>query len=111
MIDKVKRDPLSPKMLKVTGDDVMKELDLPAGPRIGWILAALLEEVLDDPKKNDRDELMDQMKKLNKLTDAKLKLLAESSKNKKDELEGEAEEEMKKETPRFVIFYCGGGKA
>ncbi|MGB7958189.1 MAG: HD domain-containing protein [Minisyncoccia bacterium] len=96
MIDKVKRDPLSPKMLKVSGDDVMKELDLPAGPRIGWILAALLEEVLDDPKKNDRDELMDQMKKLNKLTDAKLKLLAESSKNKKDELEGEAEEEIKK---------------
>ena len=39
---------------------------------------------------------MEQMKKLNKLTDAKLKLLAESSKNKKDELEGEAEEEIKK---------------
>ena len=96
MIDKVKRDPLSPKMLKVTGDDVMKELDVPPGPRVGWILAALLEEVLDDPEKNDRSGLIDQIKKLNKLTDTKLKLLAESAKNKKDELEGEAEEEIKK---------------
>lgn len=84
MIDKVKRDPLSPKMLKVTGDDVMRELGLPPGPRIGWILAAFLEEVLDDPKKNDRDELINRMKKLDKLTDAQLKLLAESAKSKKD---------------------------
>jgi poly(A) polymerase/tRNA nucleotidyltransferase (CCA-adding enzyme) len=96
MIDKVKRDPLSPKMLKVTGDDVMRELDLPPGPRIGWILAALLEEVLDDPDMNERDTLLDRLKKLNKLTDGQLKLLAESAKSKKSELEGEAEEEMKK---------------
>jgi len=96
MIDKVKRDPLSPKMLKVTGDDMMRELDLPPGPRIGWLLAALLEEVLDDPGMNERKELISRMKKLNKLTDSQLKLLAESAKNKKDELEGEAEAEMKK---------------
>jgi hypothetical protein len=96
MIDKVKRDPLSPKMLKVSGDDVMKELDLPPGPRIGWLLAALLEEVLDDPGLNERDELILRAKKLNKLTDAQLKLLAENAKSKKDELEGEADEEMKK---------------
>ena len=37
MIEKVKRDPLSPKMLKVNGEDVMRELGLPPGPRIGWI--------------------------------------------------------------------------
>jgi poly(A) polymerase/tRNA nucleotidyltransferase (CCA-adding enzyme) len=96
MIDKVKRDPLSPKMLKVTGDDVMRELDLPSGPRIGWLLAALLEEVLDDPTLNERDGLSDRVKKLNRLTDTQLKLLAENAKNKKDELEGAAEEEMKK---------------
>jgi tRNA nucleotidyltransferase (CCA-adding enzyme) len=96
MIDKVKRDPLSAKMLKVTGDDVMRELDLPPGPRIGWILAGLLEEVLDDPKMNEREKLMVRMKALNTLTDAGLKLIAENSKTKKDELEGEAEEEIKK---------------
>jgi hypothetical protein len=83
-------------MLKVSGDDVMRELDLPPGPRIGWLLAALLEEVLDEPSLNERDELILRVKKLNKLTDAQLRLLAENAKSKKDELEGEADEEMKK---------------
>lgn len=96
MIDKVKRDPLSPKMLRVTGEDIMRELDLPPGRRIGWILAALLEEVLDEPERNDRNALTERMKKFNQLTDAQLQLLAENAKNKKDELEGEADEEMKK---------------
>ena len=97
MIDKVKRDPLSPKMLKITGDDVMRELALPESRRVGWILAALFDEVLDDPERNNRDELILRMKKLNTLTDDQLDLLAENAKNKKDELEGEAEEEMKKQ--------------
>ncbi len=97
MIDKVKRDPLSPKMLKITGDDVMRELALPESRRVGWILASLFDEVLDDPERNNRDELTLRMKKLNTLTDDQLKLLAENAKNKKDELEGEAEEEMKKQ--------------
>lgn len=96
MIDKVKRDPLSPKMLAVTGEDVMRELDLPESRRVGWILVALLEEVLDDPKRNDHDTLIARMKDLNKLTDAQLELLAKNAKNRKDELEGEADEEMKK---------------
>lgn len=96
MIDKVKRDPLSPKMLKVNGEDVMRELGLPPGPRIGWILYALLEEVLDDPARNERDELTDRMKKLNQLTDAQLKLVVENAKNKKDELEEAADEEIKR---------------
>ena len=96
MIDKVKRDPLSPKMLKITGNDVMHELDLPPSRRIGWILAALLDEVLDDPRTNGRHELIERIKKLNRLTDAQLTLLAENAKNKKDELEGDVEEEMKK---------------
>ena len=96
MIDKVKRDPLSPKMLTVSGDDVMRELGIGPGPRIGWILSSLLEEVLDDPAANDRDVLLDRMKKLNTLTDAQLKLLAENAKSRKDEREEEAEEEIKK---------------
>jgi poly(A) polymerase/tRNA nucleotidyltransferase (CCA-adding enzyme) len=96
MIDKVKRDPLSPKMLKVTGDDVMRELGIGPGPRIGWILASLLEEVLEDPKANERETLIARMKQFNTLTDAQLKLLAENAKSRKDELEDEAEGEIKK---------------
>jgi tRNA nucleotidyltransferase (CCA-adding enzyme) len=96
MIDKVKRDPLSPKMLKVTGDDVMRELGLPESRRVGWILIALLEEVLDDPTLNDAKKLTVRMKDLNKLSDAQLELLAKNARDKKDELEGAADEEMKK---------------
>jgi poly(A) polymerase/tRNA nucleotidyltransferase (CCA-adding enzyme) len=96
MIDKVKRDPLSPKMLTVSGDDVMRELGLPESRRVGWILAALFEEVLDEPERNDRDALTLRMKQFNQMTDAQLQLLAENAKNRKDELEGEADEEMKK---------------
>jgi tRNA nucleotidyltransferase (CCA-adding enzyme) len=96
MIEKVKKDPLSPKMLKVNGDDMMKELGIAPGRRIGWILNALLEEVLEDPEKNERGLLIERMKELNKLDDAALMKLMESARNKKDEIEGEIEEEIKK---------------
>jgi len=44
--------------LAVTGDDLMSELDLPQGPRLGWILEALLEKVVADPSMNDRPTLL-----------------------------------------------------
>jgi len=96
MIEKVKNDPISPKMLKVNGDDVMEILKIPPGHRVGWILAALLEEVLDDPVKNDREGLIERVKELNDMNDAKLKKLAEKARETKTEFEEDAEEEMKK---------------
>jgi len=45
MIEKVKRDPIEPKMLKLRGDDLMKLLGIPPGPKVGQILSILLEEV------------------------------------------------------------------
>ncbi|MGC9968144.1 MAG: HD domain-containing protein [Minisyncoccia bacterium] len=96
MIEKVKNDPISPKMLKVNGDDVMEILKIAPGHRVGWILAALLEEVLDDPKKNERDGLIVRMRELNELGDAALKALAEKARAAKDEFETELEEGIKK---------------
>ena len=96
MIEKVKNDPISPKMLKVNGDDVMATLKLPQSERVGWIISVLLEEVLDDPKKNEKDGLTARMKELNKLDDAKLKKLAMQARATKDEFEESAEEEIKK---------------
>ena len=96
MIEKVKKDPLSPKMLKVNGDDMMEILDMKPGRRIGWILNALLEEVLEDPEKNEREQLIARMKQLNKLDDIELQKLMDSARDKKSELEGEIEEEIKK---------------
>jgi len=97
MIEKVKHDPLSPKMLKLNGDELMALFDIPPSPRIGWILNSLLEEVLDDPKKNIKEKLTKRAEALNKLSDAELQKLMAQARKKKEELELEAEEEMKKE--------------
>jgi poly(A) polymerase/tRNA nucleotidyltransferase (CCA-adding enzyme) len=96
MIEKVKHDPLSPKMLKVNGDDIMKILNIPPGPRVGWTLNALLEEVLDDPKKNEKIYLTEKAEDMGALSDEALKKMAIQAREKKDELEAGAEEEMKK---------------
>src|SRR3989344_4193357 len=47
MVDEAMRDPISVSMLALDGTRLI-EMGEAAGPRIGWILHALLEEVLDD---------------------------------------------------------------
>lgn len=44
--------------LAVRGDDLMAELGVPAGPRLGRILDELLEQVIADPTLNDRATLL-----------------------------------------------------
>jgi tRNA nucleotidyltransferase (CCA-adding enzyme) len=44
--------------LAVRGDDLMAELGIPAGPRLGRILDGLLDRVIADPKLNDRATLL-----------------------------------------------------
>jgi tRNA nucleotidyltransferase (CCA-adding enzyme) len=44
--------------LAVHGDDLMRELGVPAGPRLGRILDDLLERVIAEPKLNDRATLL-----------------------------------------------------
>ena len=53
MIDEALRDPVTVGMLKIDGSKLI-ELGEKPSPRIGWILHALLEEVLDDPTKEYR---------------------------------------------------------
>jgi poly(A) polymerase/tRNA nucleotidyltransferase (CCA-adding enzyme) len=93
MIEEALHDPISPKTLKINGQFMMKELGIPAGPRMGYILNALLEEVLDAPEKNTVEHLSELVKSLNMLGDAELKALGDRGKEKKEELE---EEEIKK---------------
>jgi poly(A) polymerase/tRNA nucleotidyltransferase (CCA-adding enzyme) len=97
MIEKVKHDPITPKMLALNGDELMSLLNITPSPRIGWILNSLLEEVLDDPKKNIKEKLTKRAEELNKLSDAELQKLMAKAREKKEEAEAEAEEEMKKE--------------
>ena len=51
------RDPLSIGDLAVDGSDLM-DLGVPAGPTIGATLRRLLDIVIDDPSKNQRDTLL-----------------------------------------------------
>jgi len=96
MIEKVKRDPISPKMLKINGNDIMEILKISPGPKIGWILNILLEEVLDDPKKNTKKILELRINQLKKLKDEELERLANKARQKKEEFESGIEKEMKK---------------
>jgi tRNA nucleotidyltransferase (CCA-adding enzyme) len=54
-----RRDPLSVGELAVTGKDLMTELQLPPGPAIGQLLAALFERVLQEPGLNERAALIE----------------------------------------------------
>jgi len=46
------------KDLEIDGNDVMAELGIPSGPRVGQILDELFERVTDDPKLNTREHLL-----------------------------------------------------
>ena len=53
-----RHDPLAAGELAVTGKDLLVALDLAPGPRVGQLLAALLDRVLAEPALNTRDQLI-----------------------------------------------------
>ena len=77
---------------------------LPQSRRVGWILNALMEEVIDDPKKNEKKYLEKRAKELNKLSDGELQELFASAQAKKREAEGEMDEDIKEETSRTITI-------
>jgi len=87
LIEKVSKDPISAKMLKINGNDLMEVLKIKPGPKIGQILNILLGYVLDDPKRNTKDYLQTEALKLDKLSDAELQKLSDKSKEEKSDIE------------------------
>lgn len=87
LIEKVSQDPISVKMLKINGHDLMKILKIEAGPKIGLILNALLAEVLEEPKLNNKQKLSQRAKELNKLSAQELKQKDRKIKEKKEEID------------------------
>lgn len=71
----VQLDPITPKLMKLKGDELMQELNIKPGPRIGLLLNALLGEVLEDPAKNDHEYLIKRVKELQQFDDAELKAM------------------------------------
>jgi len=95
MIDKVRHDPISPKMLATNGTDIMRIAALEPSPKIGMIQNALLDEVLDDPQKNTKEYLEKRIKELAKLSEKEIGDIVTRSKEKQSELESQSEQEMK----------------
>lgn len=84
MVEQALRDPVSVGMLKTNGTRIMEMFHVNPGPRIGWTLNALLEDVLDDPTKNTKEYLNKRAEKLLKMSDEELQKLGESGKQKKE---------------------------
>lgn len=82
MIDEVLRDPISVGMLKIDGKKIMELLGEKPGPKIGFILRILLEEVLEEPKFNTEDYLHTRAKELQKLDEKTLLQLDKKARDK-----------------------------
>lgn len=65
-LEEVQKQPFSVTDLKISGHDVMEELDLEPGPKVGKVLNALFEKVKEDKNKNNREYLMNQLPKIAK---------------------------------------------
>ncbi len=96
LVEKLQRDPISAKMLKIDGNKIKELTNLPQGIKVGLILNALMDEVLDNPEKNDKEYLEKRAKELNEISEKELKKLAEAGKNKKIGLEEEEVSKIKK---------------
>jgi len=96
IIEKVSRDPISVRMLKVDGNEVMKILNVPPGPKIGQILDVLLGYVLEEPQKNKKEFLEKEIVKLGKLSGKELSSLSRKASKEREKLEIKRDEMAKK---------------
>ena len=96
IIEKVSRDPVSPKMLEIKGDEVMAILKIEPGPRVGEVISILLDEVLDDPKKNEKSFLTKRIQEIGELSDGEVSKLAYEARKKIEEAGEVIEEKHKK---------------
>jgi poly(A) polymerase/tRNA nucleotidyltransferase (CCA-adding enzyme) len=67
LIERVSKDPISPKMLKINGEEIMSLLQISPGPKVGAILKVLLAEIIEDPEKNNKVYLEERTKGLYEL--------------------------------------------
>ena len=87
MVEEAMRDPISVGMLKIDGKKIMEIGNIAPGPTIGLVLAALLEEVLEDPKKNSSEYLEKRALELVKLPESDLRKLGMIAKERKNTIE------------------------
>ena len=62
--EQLKPAPFSINDLSVDGNDIMKELNIKPGPKVGEILQKLFEEVDEDLSKNNKEYLLERIKEI-----------------------------------------------
>ncbi len=93
MVEKVSHDPVSVKQLKINGAELMDELKIKPGPKIGAILEGLLAEVIEDPKLNKQKALLSRAQELVKKD---LKAIKKTAKEKIKKTQKEKDRSIKK---------------
>ena len=96
MIEQVMHDPVSVGMLKIDGTRIMEVTHETPGPKIGFVLHALLEEVMEDPKLNTPEYLESRAGELIKLDVTELKVLSDKGKEVKEKAEEQTLKEIRK---------------
>jgi poly(A) polymerase/tRNA nucleotidyltransferase (CCA-adding enzyme) len=100
MVEEALRDPINVGMLAIDGKRLMEVTHEKPGPRVGSILHALLEEVLDDPSKNTLEYMEKRAQNLSELSDEELEKRGAQGKKRRGELE---EEEIKKIREKYWV--------
>lgn len=96
MIEQALRDPISVTMLAIDGKQLMDVTRERPGPRLGWMLHALLEDVLDDPAQNTFEYLSKKALELTRLDDRELFALGREGREKKELAEEADVKEIRK---------------
>jgi poly(A) polymerase/tRNA nucleotidyltransferase (CCA-adding enzyme) len=100
MIEEALRSPLTVSMLKINGSRLMELTKIESGPKIGYILHALLEEVLDDPALNTKEYMEKRALEIAKLSEDEMRKLGTSGKQRKDK---EEEKEITKIRDKYKV--------
>lgn len=95
VVEKVQKDPISPKMIKINGGDIMKVLKIEPGPKVGQILAILLDEILDSPKLNTKKYLNKRVEELGTLSLIELGTITDKARARAKQFDKAAEEKIK----------------
>ena len=97
MVEQALKDPISLKMLKTDGKRIMSVTRETPGPKIGFVLHALFDEVLENPEKNNEEYLDNRAKELMKLSVEELKMLGTAGKKEMEEKNKEMVKEIRKQ--------------
>jgi hypothetical protein len=100
MVEQALKDPVTLKMLKTDGKRIMDVTQETPGPKIGYVLHALFDEVLDNPEKNTKEYLDTRAIELMKLSVQELKSLGEAG---KEEMEVKNQEQVQEIRKQFKV--------